>query len=98
MIRHLVMVKLDQKNNQDLTDEIVTGFQRLKDRIDVVRLIDVERNAYIKRESNFDLLFTVTLDSIEDLESYLYDEEHINFAQTILVPNTQLISTFDYEQ
>lgn len=98
MIKHLVMVKLDQKDNQGLTDDIITGFQRLEDQIDVVQSIDVEKNAYIKRESNFDLLFTVTLDDIEDLESYLYDDDHVNFAQTVLVPNTQSISTFDYEQ
>ncbi len=78
MIEHIVCFKLNDINK---FDEIGELFAELAVKIPAIQSYKYTKNVYTKRETNMDALLKVYFKNEEDLETYLFDENHVEFAK-----------------
>ncbi len=78
MIEHIVCFKLKDINKFEEVGEL---FADLATQIPEIQSYKYEKNVYTKRESNMDALLKVYFKNEEDLETYLFDKKHVEFAQ-----------------
>lgn len=94
MIKHIVAVKL--KNYEEMI-KLEKEFIELKNDIPIIKEIIVNHNVYLKRETNYDLLFNVIFDTIEDMEAYLIHPIHVEFGKKLKQEYASNIMTIDLE-
>ncbi len=75
MIRHVVMWKFQSENKERNLQKAKTDLLALRDKIEVIRDIEVELD-FGHSDASFDICLIVTLDSKEDLEIYRNHPEH----------------------
>ncbi len=98
MIKHIVLFKLKEFDAESqkvqVMKQIKTGLESLKDKIDVIRKINVEFNANSSEE--YDLALVVEFDNLKDLETYATHPEHVKVSQFV-VENRVKRACVDYE-
>lgn len=85
MIKHIVLFKLkkmvspEAKNSK--LQELKAGFEGLKDKIDVLRSIEVGVNC--NPAESFDLVLTTVFDSADNLAEYAGHPDHVAMVRKI---------------
>lgn len=79
MIKHIVMIKLNDKND---TPKIIEIFNTFKTNISEVKNLEHKVNCY-DRETNYDLIFSIEFDNALDLETYINCEFHLNAVKVV---------------
>lgn len=82
MIRHLVMWKLKDNNKADNLQEMKKQLLSLKDKIDVIRSIEVGIDIN-RSDAAYDIALVSTFDSKDDLQAYQVHPEHVKVAEFV---------------
>ncbi len=94
MIKHIVVVKLkDQAKVKELSDL----FGELETKIKVIKKLECEQNIYLKRETNYDVIYNVYFESISEMEAYLVDENHLKVASRLQNEFAENLAIIDVE-
>ncbi|MFW5656562.1 MAG: Dabb family protein [Bacteroidota bacterium] len=100
MIRHLVMWRLEEARSdlekQEMIEKISGSLMALKQKIEVIRELDVKTNAPEAPVNNYDVVLDTTFDSIGDLELYQNHPEHLKVVD-IVKPLVSERAAIDYE-
>jgi len=79
MIKHIVLFKLknfpDQTAKAQKMDEIKAALMGLKEKVDVLKTIEVGLNC--NANEKFDIALTTTFDSMDDLHAYAGHPDHV---------------------
>ncbi len=94
MIKHIVAVKLKEKSK---INELTDLFIGLKNEIKVIEKIECEANIYLKRETNYDVMFNIYFATIEEMESYLVNDEHVKVANRLKSEFAENLAIIDVE-
>ncbi len=95
MIEHIVSFKLNNKKDfQTVGDK----FAELAKGVDVIVEYDYQANVYLKRESNYDAILKVYFNNEADLETYLFDENHMQFATDMKANYWKEVITIDIKK
>jgi hypothetical protein len=88
MVKHIICLKLKdyadgnpKPENAKLAKEKLLA---LKEKIDVIKYIDVGINAPEASQDNFDLVLITEFDSFSDLYAYQEHPEHVKVAEFIV--------------
>ncbi|TCT14675.1 stress responsive alpha/beta barrel protein [Natranaerovirga pectinivora] len=76
MIKHIVMFKFKEEDKVEHLIKAKEMLEALKDRIDVIKFIEVKFNSQLADENNFDLILDSEFESMEDLNAYQVHEDH----------------------
>ncbi len=95
MIEHIVSFKL--KNKADF-EFVGSEFDALAKNIDCIVDYSYQANVYLKRETNFDAVLKVYFKTEADLETYLFDEDHVKFATKMKSEYWENVITVDIEK
>lgn len=82
MIRHLVMWKLKDNNKADNLQEMKKQLLSLKDKIDIIRSIEVGIDIN-RSDVAYDIALVTTFDSKEDLQTYQKHPDHVKVAEFV---------------
>lgn len=86
MIRHTIMWRFtdnfDGMNKDDIMDKITELFVFLKNTIQEIKFMSVERDV-IKSERSYDMIYITEFESLEALEVYRVHPEHVKVAEFI---------------
>jgi phage terminase large subunit len=82
MFKHIVMWTFKEENKQDNLRKAREVFLDMKNKIDVIRGVEVGIDT-IRGEASYDIVLTVTLDSANDLPVYINHPEHKKVADFI---------------
>ncbi len=92
MIEHIVSFKLKDITQFDYVGE---EFAKLAKQIPEIEKYTYAKNIYLKRETNFDAIVKVYFKSEADLETYLFNEEHVKFAKNMVANYWEKVITID---
>lgn len=92
MIKHIVMIKLNDKKDME---QLLEVFYSFKENIAEVRSLVHNINCY-ERDTNYDVIFTVEFDNTTDLETYIYCDYHQNAVNNVVKPLCSSLVTIDY--
>lgn len=99
MIRHIVMFKLKEfETDAEKTAsmrQIKEGLEALKNKIDVIRHIQVDFNC--NPEETWDIILTSEFDSLDDLKAYAIHPEHQAVGKQAIAPVKADRACVDYE-
>ncbi len=95
MVKHIVMFKLADKN-QDNLDTVVNALRGMEGNIETLRFIEVGVD-YSGSERSYDVVLTTHFDDRRGLETYVTHENHVPVAKTMrsLCSHSVVV---DYEQ
>lgn len=97
MIRHIVVWCLaDAPDKAEKAQAIKTNLEALKDKIDVIREIQVGIN-FNETEAASDIVLVSTFDSKEDLNTYIGHPAHKAVGTEFVRPNVSERRVVDYE-
>ena len=97
MIRHIVVWRLaDAPDKAEKAQAIKTNLEALKDKIDVIREIQVGIN-FNETEAASDIVLVSTFDSKEDLNTYIGHLAHKAVGAELVRPNVSERRVVDYE-
>ena len=85
MINHVVLFKLKEyspKEKNEAIIELKTLLERLKDKIDVVKFLEVGVNYELEAKS-YDLVLLSHFETLEDLDEYRVHPEHLKVVKRI---------------
>ncbi len=96
MIKHIVMWKIADEaegmKKPEITDRITRGLSALKDKIDVVRDIEVGPSVTGGDSMHYDMGLIVTVDRLEDLPLYANHPEHLKVREFISKVRTDRVT------
>lgn len=99
MVRHIVMFKLKEFDTPAAKEakmvEIKTRLEALKEKISVLRRIEVHFN--MNPDETWDLLLLTELDTLADINTYANHPEHVAVAKGIIGPVKADRACVDYE-
>jgi len=75
MVKHIVMFKLNQKNQENL-DAVVAALEGMKRKIETLRFLEVGRD-YCGSERSYDVVLTTHFDDREGLNTYISHPNHL---------------------
>ena len=87
MINHVVLLKLNEypeEEKKKVIAELKSLLEALKDKIEVLKFIQVGVNYQLKSRS-FDIALITHFDNLEDLDTYRDHPEHIKVVEKIAV-------------
>lgn len=93
MIKHIVMFKLAEKNQANLS-KAVSALESLRN-IETLRYIDVGVD-YFRSERSYDIVLTTHFDNNDGLETYRHHKDHLPVIKTMRELCSNSISV-DYE-
>lgn len=100
MIKHIVLFKLAAEaegNSKSHNAQIIKEqLEALKDKIEVIRKIEVSLNHAKASPDNYDLMLDSEFDSWEDLQHYIVHPEHQKVGKFILKVKEDRVA-IDYE-
>lgn len=82
MINHIVMIKTENKDN---IRKVVEKFELLDEVMPEIQRIDINYNCY-ERETNFDVMFVLAFNNVDDLAQYISSEVHVDIANNQIKP------------
>lgn len=95
MIRHICMFTICDENKENNINEFISRAQELN-KLDVVKRLEVVRNASGAPDSNYDVSLIIDFDSLGDLEKYQVSDIHVNFGKFVKSVRVQR-ACIDYE-
>jgi len=99
MIRHIVMFKLKEFNNNSektkIMQEIKQRLEALSDIIDCLHSIQVDFN--VNPHETWDLILTTELPTMKDLDIYANHPAHIAVSKDVIAPYKADRACVDYE-
>lgn len=95
MIKHIVAVKLEDRAR---IEELEAMFIMMKAQIREINEIKVERNVYVEREANYDIIFNVFFDTIEDMKAYLVHPVHVELGSKLRNEYAESLATMDVKE
>ncbi len=98
MVKHIVLFKMKAfataEEKQAKLMEVKEALEALKEKIDVLRAIEVGINANPNEE--YDLVLDTTFDSMEDMHTYAAHPEHVAVAKIFIAPIKEARACVDY--
>ncbi len=94
MIKHIVGIKL---NDYERLTELEKEFKGLANHISEIKEISSEKNVYLERETNYDIMFSVMFNTIEEMAAYLIHPVHVEFGKKLKGEYAEKIMTIDLE-
>ena len=82
MVVHIVMFKFKEENKSVNITKVKAELEALKDKIDVLKTMEVGVN-FIDSERSMDLSLYSVFENEEDLKAYAIDEEHLKVLSLI---------------
>jgi len=99
MINHIVLFKLNEFENEDLKavvrNKIMHALLALKDKIDVLKFIQVGQNYELMSPSH-DICLITHFETLGDLEVYRVHPEHLKVVE-LIKSNTSGRAVIDFE-
>ena len=99
MIQHIVLLKLKEFENEDLKavvrNKITHALQALKDKIEVLKFIQVGQNYELMSPSH-DIGLITHFETLADLEIYRVHPEHLKVVE-LIKSNTSSRAVIDFE-
>ncbi|MGI6160916.1 MAG: Dabb family protein [Christensenellales bacterium] len=95
MIKHIVFFRFKEGVTDEQIDNAAANIAALKDKISVIRSMEVGRDV-LKTERSFDLALVATYDSLEALNEYDVHPEHQKVKE-MLAPIREAVASVDYE-
>ena len=99
MIQHIVLFKLNEFENEDqkavVRNKITHALLALKDKIEVLKFIQVGQNIELMTPSN-DIGLITHFESLGDLEIYRVHPEHLKVVE-LIKSNTSGRAVIDFE-
>jgi len=100
MIKHVVLFKLKEFENEDqkaiIINKIKNALLSLKNKVDVLRYIEVGNN-YQLNTNSFDLCLITHFDSLADMDAYQMHPEHLKVSRELIKPNLVNRAAVDFE-
>jgi len=82
MVVHIVMFKFKEENKSENIIKVKAGLEALKDKIDVLKTMEVGVN-FNASERSMDLSLYSTFENEEDLKDYAVHDEHLKVLSLI---------------
>jgi len=99
MIKHIVIFKLREFENEDLKAVVRTKIKQallaLKEKIGVLKYIEVGQNIELN-SSSYDICLITHFETLKDLDVYRIHPEHLKVVE-IIRDNTNARAVVDYE-
>ena len=81
MIKHIVMFKLKDKNNENI-EKVVNALKTLEGSIDVLRSAEIGVN-FTESERSYDIVLTTDFDNRDALDVYGPHPKHVPVVETV---------------
>lgn len=81
-------------DKKELMKKIKSSLENLKNKISVIKEIEVQFN--VNPEEEYDIILDTTFESMEDLKTYATHPEHVKASQ-LIVENREKRACVDYE-
>jgi len=75
MVKHIVMFKLAEKNQENL-DQAITALNSLKGNIETLKFLELGTD-FLGSERSYDIVLTAFFDDREDLKVYASHKNHL---------------------
>ena len=87
MIKHIVMFKFKEENKVENLIKAKELLEALKEKVSVIKFIEVKFNSQMADKNNFDLILDSEFESMEDLNAYQVHEDHqevVTFIRSVV--------------
>jgi hypothetical protein len=95
MIKHVVCYQLHERT-QDKAIEVKNMFMSMKDRIEVIKELQVGID-FLRSERSYDVVLEITFDSVEDMNTYQKHNYHVETVKPFMAKAKKLSVSVDYE-
>ena len=99
LVVHVVLVWLEEPGNQEHIQQVIDVSKQLKEIPDIQEM-RVGRSISSDRkivDDSFDVGLYMTFNSVDDMQSYLNNTEHIKAVTDVLKPISSKIRVYDFE-
>lgn len=81
MVKHIVMFKLTEKNQENL-DQAITALNSLKGNIETLKFLELGTD-FLSSERSYDIVLTAFFDDHEGLKAYASHKNHLPVIEKI---------------
>lgn len=82
MIRHIVFLKMNETATDDDRDKLVSALKGLTGKIPLIKELEVGIDIG-KKPNSFDIALNTLFETLDDVETYIKDPEHVKVVELI---------------